>query len=157
VPLAALVIALAVTVGAFLLAQRWVDRNEREALEGAASNAASLVSSFARQVEAILFAGSAIVDATQGDPETFDRAISERVTGTPIASITLLRRTGNTFEPVATAGRRDPLLLSAFTAADERRLAEVAGQLCARTSISTPGAVNPILLWVPSQKGLFSE
>jgi signal transduction histidine kinase len=121
-----LVIALAVTVGAFLLAERWVDRKEREALEGAASNAASMVSSFGRQVEAILLAGSAIVEATEGEPETFRQAIADRVAGTPIASITLLRRSGGSFEPVVTAGRRDPLLLSGFTAADDRRLAEIA-------------------------------
>jgi signal transduction histidine kinase len=121
-PLAALVVTLAVTVGGFVLAQRWVDRSERDALERAASNAASFVSSYARQVEAILFAGSAIADATAGESETFERALSERVRGTAITSITLLRRSGGSFEPVVTAGAREPLLLAGLTAADERRL-----------------------------------
>jgi signal transduction histidine kinase len=125
-PLAVLAIGLAVTVGAFLLAQRWVDREQQHALEDAASNAASMVGSFGRQVEAILLAGSAIVDATEGDPETFDRAISERVGGTAVASITLLRRNGGSLEPAVTAGRRDPLILSRLTAADTRRLEEIA-------------------------------
>jgi signal transduction histidine kinase len=121
-PLAALVVTLAVTVGGFVLAQRWVDRSERDALEQAASNAASFVSSYARQVEAILFAGSAIADATAGERETFERALSERVQGTAITSITLLRRSGSSFEPVVTAGAREPVLLAGLTAVDERRL-----------------------------------
>jgi signal transduction histidine kinase len=137
------VIALAVTVGAFLLAERWVDRKEREALEGAASNAASMVSSFARQVEAILLAGSAIVDATEGEPETFGRAISERVAGTAITSITLLRRVGDSYEPAASAGRSEPLLLSGLTSADERRLDEIA---------QSPGEIRVVKL-APSRAG----
>lgn len=142
-PLAALLIALAATVGAFFLAQRWVERSERDALEEASSSVVAIVESFGRQIEAILFAGSAIVDATGGEPRTFERAVSPRVEGTAITSIALLRRSGGSLEPIVTTGRREPLLLPGFTSNDEMRLDEIApGEIrIVKVAQSAQGAV----------------
>ncbi len=125
-PLAVLVIVLGLTVGGFVLAQRWVDRSEEKSLEEAAAGAVAVVSSFGRQIEAILYAGSVIVDATEGDPDTFMRAITDRIEGTAITNITLLESDGGELEPVASAGEAPALLLPGLTDADRSRLDEIA-------------------------------
>jgi signal transduction histidine kinase len=117
---------LALTAGGFVLAQRWVERSEEAALKESAGAAAAVVSSFGRQVEAILYAGSVIVDATRGDRATFERAIADRIEGTAITNINLLDRVDDRFERVAGVGRRAPLLLSTLTPADERRVGQIA-------------------------------
>jgi signal transduction histidine kinase len=125
-PTLVLVTVLALTAGGFVLAQRWVERSEEDALEESAASAAAVVGSFGRQVEAILYAGSVIVDATGGDRATFERAIADRIEGTAITNINLLDRVGDRYEPVARAGRTASLLLSTLTPADDRRLGQIA-------------------------------
>ncbi len=123
--LAVFALVLALTVGGWLLAERWVDQRERDALEEASGAAVAVVSSFARQIEAILYAGSVIADAT-GGPSVFERALGERIEGTAITNISLLEREGNRYAPLATAGSGAPLLLSTLPGPAVERLGEIA-------------------------------
>jgi signal transduction histidine kinase len=124
-PLVVLLVALCASVGGFFLARGWVENSEQNALEDQAGSTSTLIGSFARQIEALLFAGSVVVDVTGGDPEVFETKIGERTEGTAISSATLLRRAPNGFLPVAEAGGTS-LLLPGFTEADEQTLASVA-------------------------------
>ena len=126
VPLAALAVGLVATVGGFFLARTWVENSERAALEDHAASTATLIGSFARQIEALLYAGSVVVEATDGSPGTFESTVGQRVAGTAISSATLLRRRPDgTFGPAAAAGGPSRLL-ARLTPAEERRLDAIA-------------------------------
>lgn len=124
-PLAALLVVLAAAIGGFVLAQRWVDRSKEGSLDEAAAGATAIVSSFSRQVEAILYAGSVIADATNGDPQTFSHALTDRIDGTAVSHIALLTREGEELVPAATAGASEPLLLGGLSDAERRKLDEI--------------------------------
>jgi len=124
-PLAVLTLVLALTIGGWFLAERWVDQREQDALEESSGAAVAVVSSFARQIEAILYAGSVIADAA-GGPTTFERTLGDRIEGTAITSISLLEPTGGRYTLLAAAGSSSPLLVSTFPGTAVERLDEIA-------------------------------
>jgi signal transduction histidine kinase len=122
----ALIAALTLAIAGYVLARNEVRDREQQLLRERAGQAATVMSSFARQIEAILYTGSIVADVTGGDPENFERRMGARLENTAISSITLLSLGGGRALPIASAGA-EPLLVSGFDDRDRARLAEIAG------------------------------
>jgi signal transduction histidine kinase len=127
-PLVVLLLGIALSVGGFFLARAWVAESEDDELRAQATQTAAVMASFGRQVEALLTAGSAIAEVTNGDPEAFTDRILARIEGTAVSSISLLRRTPSGWESAADAGASTPVLLPSFDADEHRRLDEIAAR-----------------------------
>jgi signal transduction histidine kinase len=124
--LVALAVALALAIAGFVVARQQVRGREEQRLRDQAAQTAAVMSSFARQIEAILNAGSVVADVTGVDPGIFERTMSERLQNTAITSIALLALEPGGAVTIASAGA--PLLLAAtFDEEARRRLSELAG------------------------------
>lgn len=124
--MAVLVIGLGVTVLAFFLARQSVRTSEDRILGEQASQTAAVISSFGRQIEAILYAGSVVADVSDGDPDQFRGELAPRLEGTAISSATLLDLRGGAPRDVARVGPNEPLLLDGLGEAGRTKLAEIA-------------------------------
>jgi signal transduction histidine kinase len=114
VPVLVAIVLLCATAGGYVIARQAVDSREQQALGDAAEQTVTVISSFGRQIEAILTAGSIVAEVTAGDPVVFERQMRDRVEGTAITSISLVRLDRGKPEALATAGEQPPLLLSTF-------------------------------------------
>ena len=121
-----LVAALGVTVACFFVARQNVRASEDRTLREQTSQIAAVMSSFGRQIEAILYAGSVVADVSNGDPEEFRDELEKRIEGTAISSITLFDLQSGTPVVRAQAGTSEPLLVSGFGQTDQSKLAEIA-------------------------------
>ena len=124
--MALLVIGLGVTVLAFFLARQSVRTSEDRILGEQASQTAAVISSFGRQIEAILYAGSVVADVSDGDPDEFRGELAPRLEGTAISSATLLDLRAGAPRDVARVGSNEPLLLDGLGEAGRTKLAEIA-------------------------------
>jgi hypothetical protein len=118
-------VAIALAVAGYVIALGEVRDREERLLREQATQTAAIIGSFARQIEAILYAGSVVADVTGGDPATFASRMSERLEGTAISSITLLSLGSSGPTVLADAGT-SPLLVSGFDPYDQERLEEIA-------------------------------
>jgi len=122
----ALVAGIAVTLVCFLLARQYLRSTEATVLRDQSAQIGAVMSSFGRQVEAILYAGSVVADVSDGDPAEFRRELETRIEGTAISSITLFDvQSGRPVER-AHVGSTEPLLVSALGRRDRAKLSEVA-------------------------------
>jgi signal transduction histidine kinase len=124
--LIALAVALALVVGGYVVARQQVRGREQQLLQDQAAQTAAVMGSFARQIEAILNAGSVVAEVTGADPGVFERTMSERLESTAITSITLVALEPGGPVTVATAGAPS-LLAESFDDDAKQRLSEVAG------------------------------
>ena len=123
---AVLVVGLAATTGAFVLAWRSQATSEEHELHGEAGQIASLLGSMTREIEGVLGAAAAVADVSGGDPRSFEDAMSRRLAGGLVTSVTMLGIGPDGVEQLAQAGTRDSILLPGLGNADVARLREIA-------------------------------
>ncbi len=121
-----LVATLGVTVACFFVARQYVRTSEDRLLREQTSQIGAVMSSFGRQIEAILYAGSVVADVSNGDPGEFRGELESRIDGTAISSISLFDLRSGTPVVRAQAGESAPLLVPGFGGAEDRKLATIA-------------------------------
>ena len=125
---AALVLVLGVgaTAGIFFVARANVQDSERSLARERTSQTLGLIATVVQQVEAIVAAGAAAAEYTDGDPKAFEDATAGRVALSLVSDLSLLRLRDGRVTVLASAGRGRPLLLDRLTARGSAALGKIA-------------------------------
>ncbi|MGI9659415.1 MAG: hypothetical protein ACR2OD_10940, partial [Gaiellaceae bacterium] len=121
-----LVVSIVATAASYVAAREHVDTAEKRLLEERAQQGTTTFESIGQQLEAIVAAGGAIAEASDGDPDVFSEAMNPRVGSTLLSSVVLLRVDGPEVGQITQVGRREAMLLPGLDAGRLQRIREIA-------------------------------
>jgi signal transduction histidine kinase len=120
-----LLLGIGTTVLLFLVARANLNDSERSLERERTTQTFGVIQTVVQQVEAIVAAGAAAAEYTNGDPAAFRQATASRVATSLVSNLSLIRLSGDHVTLLASVGHR-PTLLAKLTRADIAKLHRIA-------------------------------